>query len=200
VILITDRAAGSDYGEGTRRTIFIAAMEATKMATKTNQLVSVSGPAWINGGVAGLIAGLVFAMWAMVIGAFTPGSNLLAPPQGIAQSIGIGSQGHDIQALPLLIGLMGHMMNSVIFGLVFVAIVAALKLRGTATVVAGMAYGLAVYLVMYLVVLRGLLSGSSASFLSANPEWSWILAHLMFGVVMGALLAYRPLARGDERS
>jgi hypothetical protein len=92
------------------------------------------------------------------------------------------------------------MMNSVIFGLVFVAIVAALKLRGTATVVAGMAYGLAVYLVMYLVVLRGLLSGSSASFLSANPEWSWILAHLMFGVVMGALLAYGPLARGDERS
>jgi uncharacterized membrane protein YagU involved in acid resistance len=175
-------------------------MEAKKMATKTNQLALASGPAWINGGVAGLIAGLVFAMWAMIIGALTPGSNLLAAPQGIAQSIGIGGQGHDIQALPLLVGLMGHMMNSVIFGLVFVAIVAALKLRGSAAVVAGMVYGFAVYLVMYLVVLRGLLSGASASFLSANPEWSWILAHLMFGVVLGTLLAYGPLARGDERS
>jgi hypothetical protein len=37
------------------------------------------------------------------------------------------------------------------------------------------------------------LSGTSASFLSANPEWSWIAAHLMFGVVLGALVAFGPL-------
>ena len=168
------------------------------MATRTDQLSRASGATWVKGGVAGLIAGLVFAMWAMIVGAFTPGSNLLAAPQGIAQSIGIGAQGHDIQLVPLLVGLMGHMMNSVIFGLLFVAIVASLKLRGNATMLAGMVYGLAIYALMYLVVLRGLLSATSGSFLSANPEWSWIVGHLMFGVALGALLSYGSLARRDE--
>jgi hypothetical protein len=62
----------------------------------------------------GLIAGLVFAMWAMVVGLFT--STLWAPPQGIAQSIGIGSPGHSFQAVPFVAGLMGHMMNSIVIG------------------------------------------------------------------------------------
>ncbi len=146
---------------------------------------------WLRAGAAGLIAGLVFAMWAMVVGIFA--SNLWAPPQGIAQAIGIGNPGHDFQIVPFVLGLIGHMMNSIIIGLIFFAIVAALKLRGAILVIAGMVYGFVVYLVMYLVVLRGLLSGTSASFLSANPERSWILAHLMYGLVLGALLVYGPL-------
>ena len=56
-----------------------------------------------------------------------------------------------------------------------------------------MVYGVLVYVAMYWVLLRGVLSSTSASFLSANPEWSWIAAHLMFGVVLGALAAYGPL-------
>ncbi len=147
----------------------------------------------------GLIAGIVFAMWAMVVGVFTPGSNLLAPPQGIAQSLGIGSPGHQIQALPLVVGLMGHMMNSVVFGIVFVALARALRLSGLGTVIGGMVYGLVVYGVMYWVLLRGLLAANSASFLSSNPEWSWIVAHLMFGAVLGAVVAYGPL-RDRRRS
>lgn len=139
----------------------------------------------------GLIAGLVFAMWAMVVGLFT--SDLWAPPQGIAQSIGIGAQGHDFQPVPFVAGLMGHMMNSAILGIVFIAIARTLHLRLVASVMGGMVYGLIVYGAMYWVVLRGLLASTSASFLSANPEWSWIAAHLMFGVVLGALVAYGPL-------
>jgi uncharacterized membrane protein YagU involved in acid resistance len=168
------------------------------MATTTQFLAKSRAPSWIKGGIAGLIAGLVFAMWAMVVGAFTPGSNLLAPPQGIAQSLGIGSPGHDFQAVPLILGLIGHMMNSVILGLIFIAIVGALRLRRATTVIVGMIYGLAVYAAMYWVVLRGLLAGNSGSFLSANPEWSWVVAHLMFGVALGALLAIGPLSRRTE--
>jgi hypothetical protein len=139
----------------------------------------------------GLIAGLVFAMWAMVVGLFT--SNLWAPPQGIAQSVGIGVPGHAFQLVPFVAGLMGHMMNSVILGIIFIAIVRALHLRGVTSVIGGMVYGLVVYGAMYWVLLRGLLASTSASFLSANPEWSWVAAHLMFGVVLGALVAYGPL-------
>jgi uncharacterized membrane protein YagU involved in acid resistance len=141
---------------------------------------------WVKAGAAGLIAGLVFAMWAMAVGIFT--SNLWAAPQGIAQSLGIGQQGHDFQPVPFIVGLMGHMMNSIIFGLVFFAIVAVLKVRGNALVVAGMAYGFVVYLLMVGVVLRGLLSATSGSFLSANPGWSWVIGHLMYGLALGLLL------------
>ena len=90
-------------------------------------------------GAAGLIGGLVFAMWAMVVGIFT--SNLWAPPQGIAQSVGIGHAGHDFQIVPFVLGLMGHMMNSIIIGLIFLGVAAVLKLRGVTAVLVGMIYG-----------------------------------------------------------
>jgi hypothetical protein len=145
----------------------------------------------LNWALPGLIAGLVFAMWAMVVGLFT--STLWAPPQGIAQSIGIGTAGHDFQLVPLLVGLMGHMMNSIVLGAIFIAIARAIRLHGIPALAGGMVYGVIVYAAMYWVLLRGVLSSTSASFLSANPEWSWIAAHLMFGVVLGALAAYGPL-------
>lgn len=139
----------------------------------------------------GLMAGLVFAMWAMVVGLFT--STFWAPPQGIAQSIGIGSPGHNFQLAPLVAGLIGHMMNSIVFGVIFIAVARAVRLNGPLAVVAGMAYSAIVYVAMYWVLLRGVLNSTSASFLSANPEWSWMAAHLMFGVVLGTLAAYGPL-------
>jgi hypothetical protein len=145
----------------------------------------------LNWALPGLIAGLVFAMWAMFVGLFT--STLWAPPQGIAQSIGIGSPGHNFQLVPFVAGLIGHMMNSILIGVIFVAIGRALRLESYAAVVGGMVYGVIVYGAMYWVLLRGVLSLTSASFLSANPEWSWVAAHLMFGVVLGALAAYGPL-------
>jgi uncharacterized membrane protein YagU involved in acid resistance len=145
----------------------------------------------LNWVLPGLIAGLVFAMWAMVVGLFT--STLWAPPQGIAQSIGIGSPGHNFQLVPLVVGLIGHMMNSIVLGVIFIAIARALRLHGLSAVAGGMAYGVIVYVAMYWVLLRGILNSTSASFLSSNPEWSWIAGHLMFGVVLGALAAYGPL-------
>jgi uncharacterized membrane protein YagU involved in acid resistance len=145
----------------------------------------------LNWALPGLIAGLVFAMWAMFVGLFT--STLWAPPQGIAQSIGIGSPGHNFQVVPFVAGLIGHMMNSIVLGVIYVAIARALRLQSNAAVVGGMVYGVIVYGAMYWVLLRGVLSSTSASFLSANPEWSWVAAHLMFGLVLGALAAYGPL-------
>jgi uncharacterized membrane protein YagU involved in acid resistance len=166
-------------------------------ATAISRDTSASASPAVRAGAAGLIAGLVFAMWAMIVGIFT--SNLWAPPQGIGQALGIGHQGHDFQVVPLIVGLMGHMLNSVIFGLIFLAIVTALHLRGVAAVVAGMMYGIVIYAVMYWLVLRNLLSGTSGSFLTANPEWSWVVGHLMFGAVLGLLFAYGPLRLEESR-
>ncbi len=166
-------------------------------AAAISQDTGGSASSAVRAGAAGLIAGLVFAMWAMIVGIFT--TNLWAAPQGIGQALGIGHQGHDFQIVPFIVGLAGHMMNSIIFGLIFLAIALALQLRGIAAVAVGMIYGIVVYAFMYWIILRNLLSGTSGSFLSANPEWSWVLGHLMFGAVLGLLFAYGPLRRQESR-
>src|SRR5579859_1739604 len=98
-------------------------------ARRTCKMSQQSGTRTVlNWVLPGLIAGLVFAMWAMVVGLFT--STLWAPPQGIAQSIGIGTAGHNFQLVPLLVGLMGHMMNSIVLGVIFIAIARAIRLQG----------------------------------------------------------------------
>jgi hypothetical protein len=138
--------------------------------------------------VPGVVAGMVFAMWAMVVGLFT--SSVWAPPQGIAQAVDIGTQGHVFQATPFVVGIMAHMLNAVILGALFVAIARALRLTSTGSLIAsGMMYGLAVYGILFWLVVRGLLTSNSNSFLTANPEWSWIVAHAMFGVALGGLTA-----------
>jgi uncharacterized membrane protein YagU involved in acid resistance len=149
----------------------------------------------IRAGVAGLIAGLPLAMWLMIVGIFA--SNLWAPPQGIAQAVGIGHAGHDFQVVPFILGMMGHMTNSIILGLVFLGVAVVLNLRGLASVIVGTIYGIVAYEIISQVVLRGLLSGTSGSFLSADPEWSRIIGHLMFGAVLGLLFAYGPLRRQE---
>jgi hypothetical protein len=151
----------------------------------------------VRAGAAGVIAGLPLAAWLMIVGIFA--STLWAAPQGIAQAVGIGRPGHDFQLVPFILGVMGHVVNSVILGLVFLGIVVILNLRGPAIVLAGTVYGIVAYEVIYWVLLRGLLSGTSGSFLSADPEWSRIIGHLMFGAVLGLLFAYGPLRRQEVR-
>jgi hypothetical protein len=66
-------------------------------------------------------------------------------------------------------------------------------------VIVGTIYGIVAYEIISVVVLRGLLSGTSSSFLSADPEWSFIIGHLMFGALLGVLFAYGPLRRQEVR-
>jgi len=83
----------------------------------------------------------------MFVAIFT--SKVWAPPQGIAQAVGIGHAGHDFQLLPFILGLMGHLINSVILGLIFLAIAVAFNLRGLATVLVGAIYGVVAYTIIY---------------------------------------------------
>ncbi len=149
----------------------------------------------VRAGAAGLVAGIPLALWLMIGAIFT--SSLWAPPQGIAQAVGIGHAGHGFQIVPFILGVMGHMVNSVILGLVFLGVATIMKLRGLASVIVGMVYGLVVYEILYWGLLRGALSATSASFLSANPEWFRIAGHLLFGGVLGLLFASGPLRRQE---
>ena len=98
---------------------------------------------------------------------------------------------------------MGHMMNSVILGAIFVALVRAARPGPAVAAMAGVVYGLVVYALMFWVVLRHVPTlwapDGVQSFLSSNPELSWVVGHLVFGMVLGGLVAYGPVAAGYGR-
>src|SRR5258708_2384792 len=146
-------------------------------------------------GLPGLAGGMMFAMFAMIVAIWT--STFWAPPQGIAQAIGIGPVGHDLHAVPFVLGLMGHMMNSVLLGVAFVVVVRRLRLGLMQSTALGVMYGLAVWGLLYYVLLPDafhlLAAAGVASFTWAVPEWAWIAGHAIFGMVLGALAVVRPV-------
>jgi len=148
----------------------------------------------------GLVAGMMFGMFAMIVAIWT--STLWAPPQGIAQAVGIGPNGHDFHGAPFVLGLMGHMMNSVILGALFVMFVRVAKPKLMEAVVSGTMYGLIIWALLYYIVLPdGFHSYAAAgvdSFTSSVPQWAWVIAHIIFGMTLGMLSVVGPLRRGAE--
>lgn len=141
--------------------------------------------------IAGIVAGLAMAMVEMMYeGLF--GIGFWSPPVVIAATVLRSLQASTFpimfQLWPVLIGLMGHMMNSIIFAIVFVYLTAS-KISSTATrVVAGAIYGGAIYLLMWFVVLPAV----DPVMLNINGV-VFAMTHLMWGAVLGAIA--RPLQR-----
>lgn len=103
-------------------------------------------PLWLTRIIAGLIAGIVMAMVAMML---TPmrGKGMMYPVKFMAgtfqdEAALNGGMGTD------MIGLMIHMMMSAALGLIFGLIIAGLNLPGIVTlIVAGIIYALIVFVV-----------------------------------------------------
>ncbi|MBI3970559.1 MAG: hypothetical protein HY332_04660 [Chloroflexi bacterium] len=145
----------------------------------------------------GLIASLVIGMWEMVVEAFV-GQGLFAPPVFIAATVlrnlqdaqggpGLG----PIEPLAIVLGLMGHMMNSVILGIIF-ALLARRFVRGTlGLAIAGMVYGALVFVVMWLVIVPLL----DPAMLRLNGT-AFFLGHLMWGAAVGLVSTWAPARAG----
>ncbi len=137
--------------------------------------------------VAGIGASLVLAMWEMVVEAIIPdGAGFFGPPIAIGATVVRDLQGSPnpipFDALALIIGLMGHMMNSVILAAIFGLLVAKRTLSPGVTVMAGMAWGAAIFVLMWYVVVPIvdplMLNLSAPAFLAA---------HLMWGAALGVI-------------
>ena len=145
--------------------------------------------------VPGLIASLVMGMWEMLVEAFIPnGAGLWAAPTYIAATILRQLQTVvkpvAFDAFAIVAGLMGHMMNSVVLGLVFAfAIAPRVKSLG-GKIAAGMIYGAVVYAMMWYAVVPVV----DPVLLNLNGL-VFLLAHLMWGVALG-LLTHRLSASG----
>lgn len=133
--------------------------------------------------VAGLIASVVMGMIEMVYEAVA-GDGFWSPVVYIGATVLRRLQAVQIPVRfdfwGVILGLMGHMMNSVILGLVFAAIFSRSALaRGSRTVV-GAVYALVVFFVMWYVVVPAV----DRVMLNLNAG-VFAIAHIMWGAALG---------------
>ncbi len=153
------------------------------------------------GAIAGLAGGMMMAMWQMVVGAIAQDSTAVP---GIhttfwtavtaIPSVPFGQQwfhgSFDFWAVVL--GLMGHMMNSMILGIVSVTLlVTTLGERIRITVPAAMAFGMMFGLVLEVVIVNLIVNQIQDvnTLYTSTPEWSWWVAHLLYGGTLGMVAA-----------
>lgn len=133
----------------------------------------------------GLVAGMVYGMMEMVIEAVI-GHGFWSPLRYIASVFTLGRDTDpSFSLVPVVVGLMGHMMNSAIFALLFAQLISR-PIRTTAALVSGsMIYAAAIFFAMWFVVLpvidpaMKLVNGAG-----------FLVSHLMFGLVLGAGIAW----------
>ena len=157
------------------------------------------------GAIAGLIGGVVMAMVMMIVTALA-GMGFLAPLYAIAATFNRSwAMAKGVDGGPLLAGLMLHMLNSALFGLLFTLLLRGIFPRALAlpaAALAGMAWGLILLVVNQFIVLPladpPLVTATSGIF-----GW-WLVGHLMYGVVLGAIVGatlgnvHAPLTRTGQ--
>ncbi|MCA1701970.1 MAG: hypothetical protein LC808_01335 [Actinobacteria bacterium] len=160
------------------------------------------------GATGGIIAAVVMAIYAMVAAAtyqhtgfFTPmyhiASSVMSPSTMMA-SAKDASQGHlfDLSLGPALVGLVVHMVVGAAYGIVFALLARLLTLRGVTLVLAGALFGLVAMGISSVALLPATASllggGEPISDMPTIVGWpTFSLEHILFGVVLGAILALR---------
>jgi hypothetical protein len=139
--------------------------------------------------LAGLAASLVMGMFEMLYEAVA-GAGLWSPVMFIAATVLRSLQGIatpvPFQPVPVLLGLMGHMMNSVILGVVFALLIAPRLDTRNALLIGGVVYGAAIFVVMWFAVVPLV----DPVMLKLNGL-AFAVAHVMWGAVLGAVLGWQ---------
>jgi hypothetical protein len=139
--------------------------------------------------IGGVIASLVIAMWEMVVEAILPaGAGFFGPPIAIGATIMRDLQGSQnpipFDLAALVLGLAGHMMNSVILAAIFGFAVGRRGLGRTSLLVAGFAWGIVVFAGMWFVVVPVV----DPLVLNLNGV-AFLAGHMMWGATIGVLWA-----------
>lgn len=130
--------------------------------------------------VAGVVAGMGYGMMEMVIEAII-GQGFWAPLRFIASVFTLGKDTDpSFSLIPVVVGLMGHMMNSVILGVVFSLWISRLASGIVGLAVLGMVYAAAIFIAMWYVVLPVI---DLAMLLVNGP--GFFASHLLYGLVLG---------------
>jgi hypothetical protein len=147
-------------------------------------------------GLAAIAAGFIMAAWQMVVAAIAqsptavPGihQTLWTPPEAIWSVVfGVHHFHGSFHLIPVLGGIVGHMGNSLILGIVGVSLLTAILGRRpnpVGAVVLGAAYGIAAQAIL----INGIINTQTIQTLySSTPHWSWWVGHVIFGATLGLL-------------
>jgi len=159
-----------------------------------------------TGAIAGLAGAMVMAMWQMIVGAVAqqptavPGIDtsfwtaITAIP---SVPFGLDWFQGSFELGAVAVGLMGHMMNSMMLGAVGVGLLA-MVLGSRPSIAKAIAFGMTFGLLLEVVVVNLIVNQIQTvdTLYTSTPEWSWWAAHAMFGAVLG-LVAASLLRRGD---
>lgn len=138
------------------------------------------------GGVLGatMIAGMMFGLMQMIVEALI-GHGFWSPLKYIAS---VFTRGADVDPSfslgPVIVGLGGHMMNSMILGAVFAMVVWKSVRNPIILTMLGMMWGAAVWAFMWLAVVPTI----DPAMERLNAPW-FFGAHLVFGMVLGLGIA-----------
>src|SRR3954463_13880745 len=160
------------------------------------------------GALAGVAAGLMYAAWQVLVAAIAqdptavPGihQTLWTPPEAIWSVVfGVHHFHGSFHLIPVLGGIVAHMGNSLILGILGVALLTSIlghRPNPAAAVVLGAAYAIAVDAIL----INGIVNTQKIQTLySAAPHWSWWIAHAIFGITLG-LLSSVLLRRNDAQA
>ena len=133
----------------------------------------------------GIAASLVLAMWEMVVEAIIPdGAGFFGAPIAIGATVIRDLQGSanpiPFDGAALVLGLMGHMMNSIVLAAIFGLLVARRLLTTWQLAGAGMAWGVAIFVAMWFVVIPVI-----DPLMHNLNAVVFLAAHLMWGLVLG---------------
>jgi uncharacterized membrane protein len=114
--------------------------------------------------------------------------TLWTPPEGIWSVVfGVHHFHGSFHFIPVFGGIVAHLGNSLVLGILGVALLTAILGRRpnpAAAVVLGAAYGIAVDAILLLGIIN---TQKIHTVYSASPHWSWWVGHLIFGVTLGLL-------------
>ncbi len=154
-------------------------------------------PFEIAGAIAGMLGGAMMAMFTMIatatylhMGFFTPLYVIASPLTGPQYMMTAMHGGMFSFAFgPAILGLVVHMMWSALWGIIFGLIAYGLHLRGMVAIIGGMVYGVLIMLVMNFILLP--LVGAP-NLLTLLGGTTFIIGHLLFGMVVGLWPVLRP--------
>jgi hypothetical protein len=137
--------------------------------------------------IGGLIASMVMGMWEMLFEQLVGGNGFWASPVYIAATVL-----RDLQSVstpvpfafvPVVLGLMGHMMNSVLLGFIFSKVAPRITSSVARLAVLGVVYSIIIFATMWYVALPLI----NPVMLQLNSV-VFVLAHMMWGAALGIVL------------
>src|SRR4051794_30220381 len=157
----------------------------------TKRIIALGGfeRTLLLGALGGSLGGLMMAGVEMIYGWASPAHSLWDAPMAIWAYVGglnhFGHPGNHIG--PIVLGIGGDMMNSIVVAIVFVALMRIRKAPpGAVALVLGVAYGLGLWVLQRYVTLP-IRKPEDTLFTTGtvSPQWVWWLAHLALGTGIG---------------